>query len=131
MPAFARAAAEGRPLQVCGRSHTFDFTPLEDTVRGLLALVELLDRGETPPPPIHFATGRATTLQALAELAVHLGGRKAPIVDATPRDYDVAHFVGDASRARALLGWEARIDLTDGLRHMIEGYRAQSLAGVG
>ena len=128
IPAFARAAAEGRPLRVCGRGHTFDFTPLEDAVRGLSALVELLEDGGPPPPPIHLVTGRATTLGELAATAVGIAGGRSPIVEAAPRSYDVARFVGDPGRARALLGWEARVGLADALGRMIGAFRERALA---
>jgi nucleoside-diphosphate-sugar epimerase len=128
IPAFTRAAAEGRPLQVCGRDHTFDFTPLEDTVRGISALVGLLEAGGAPPPPIHFVTGRATTLGELAAMAVRIAGQRSPIIETPPRSYDVAHFVGDPGRARGLLGWEPRVGLADALRRMIDAYRERALA---
>ena len=83
IPAFARAAAEGRPLRVADRA-TPSITPLEDAVRGLSALVELLEDGGPPPPPIHLVTGRATTLGELAATAVGIAGGRSPIVEAAP-----------------------------------------------
>ncbi|NJO33035.1 MAG: SDR family oxidoreductase, partial [Rhodospirillales bacterium] len=56
VPAFARAAALGQPLTVNGWEHTFDFTPLADTVEGLLRLIELLDAERATPPAIHLLT---------------------------------------------------------------------------
>ena len=45
VPAFARQAAAGLPLRVDGSGHTFDFTHLDDTVRGVLAVVAQLVAG--------------------------------------------------------------------------------------
>jgi nucleoside-diphosphate-sugar epimerase len=104
-----------------------DFTSLADTVRGIMALVDLLGQREMLPPPVHLATGRATSLGELAEMVVRLSGHEVPIVDATPRDQHVARFVGDPSRARQILGWRARTDLADGLRRMIEAFRSHRL----
>ncbi|MDE0196957.1 MAG: NAD(P)-dependent oxidoreductase [Caldilineaceae bacterium] len=89
VPAFARAAARGSPLRVEGEGNVFDFTHLDDTVRGLVALIELLSEGEAPPP-IHLLTGRPTTLGRLAALAVELAGTEAPIVRAPARPFDVS-----------------------------------------
>lgn len=126
IPAFARASARGTQLRVDGRDHTFDFTHLDDTVRGLARMVELLDAGESRLPPIHLLTGAPTTLGELADLAVALGDRGASIREAPPRSYDVARFVGDPTRARELLGWSARIPLREGLSRLIADFAADA-----
>lgn len=126
VPAFARAAALGLPLTVNGWEHTFDFTPLTDTVDGIVRVVELLDHERRALPPIHLVTGQPTTLGQLAELAVRLAGGHSPIVRAPKRDYDVGRFVGDPRRALELLDWRARTPLADALGRMIAGYRRQA-----
>ena len=109
VPAFARAAATGAPMWICGRQHTFDFTHVDDTVRALVMLIEALEDGLDRPPPIHFVTGRATTLGELAALANAVGDGSSQLHEGPERDYDVAHFVGNPSRARELLGWQAGV----------------------
>jgi UDP-glucose 4-epimerase len=126
VPAFARAAAIGAPMRICGRRHTFDFTHLDDTVRGLLMLVEALEEGLDPPPPIHFVTGRPTTLGELAALADDAGDGRSQILEGPERDYDVAHFVGDPKRARELLGWRPRIAVEDGVRRLVDDFSTVS-----
>ena len=121
VPAFARAAVEGSPMVICGRGHTFDFTHVDDVVRGLVRLVEALEDG-LAPAPIHFPTGRPTTLGELAALANALGGDRSELIDGPERDYDVAQFVGDPSRAFELLQWQPEVDLSDGLRRLIRDF---------
>jgi nucleoside-diphosphate-sugar epimerase len=131
VPAFARAAALGEELRVDGRDHTFDFTHIDDVTRGIVALVELLAAGAAPPPPIHFVSGRPTTLGELANLAVRLGLSGSTIRLAPPRDFDVARFCGDPSRAKALLGWQPQVRLEDGLEQLIQAFsNVLSAAGV-
>ena len=125
VPAFARAAARGLPLRVDGPDHTFDFTHVDDTARGITLLAHLLEHDPTPPPPIHFLTGTPTTLGALATLAVELAGTRAPIVTAPPRSFDVARFYGDPTRARRLLGWAPQVPLREGLARLITAVRAE------
>ena len=125
VPAFARAAATGAPMRICGRRHTFDFTHVDDTVRGLVALVEALDDGFNNPLPIQFVTGGPTTLGQLAELANAAGGGRSRFDDGPERNYDVAHFVGDPSRARELLGWQAEIPIDVGVRRLVGQFRAR------
>lgn len=125
VPAFVRAAVRGLPLRVDGPEHTFDFTHIDDTGRGITLLADLLERDPSPPPPIHFLTGTPTTLGELATLAVELAGTRAPIVAAPPRSFDVARFVGDPTRARHLLGWSPQVPLREGLAHLITAVRAE------
>ena len=129
IPAFARAAVRAEPLRVEGANHTFDFTHLDDTVRGLVALIDLLDRGREAPTPIHLLTGQPTTLGELAELAVALARSRAPITFAPPRTFDVESFHGDPRRAQEVLGWAPRVPLRDGLARLIEEIRVEIGAG--
>jgi nucleoside-diphosphate-sugar epimerase len=124
LPAFARAAVAGQPLRVDGMGHTFDFTHIDDVASGVSALAELLRQGEQPPP-IHLLTGLPTSLGQAASLAIELARSQSTIVEAPPRSYDVATFYGDPGRARALLGWTARVTLPEGLGRLINDFRAE------
>ncbi len=119
VPAFARAAATGGTLRLDGAENTFDFTHIDDVVAGLALLAARLGAGEADLPPVHLVSGTATTLAQLAALAVELGGDRARVVEAPARRYDVARFVGDPTRARALLGWAPRVDLRAGLARLV------------
>lgn len=123
VPAFARAAVLGSPLRVDGADHTFDFTHISDTTRGLIGLIDVLDSAQPAPPPVHLLTGRPTTLGELAELAVRLAGGHSEIEQAPPRSYDVSHFYGTPARAAELLGWVPRVEIEEGLRRLIDDFR--------
>lgn len=126
VPAFARAAARGQPLRVEGADRLYDLTHIDDVAPGVMALLALLESpGEATPPPIHFVSGRGTTLGQLAALAVDLAGSQSPLTEAPSRDYDVARFVGDPTRAADLLGWRAETSLRDGLARLIADVRAE------
>lgn len=123
VPAFARAAAFGRELRVDGAGHTFDFTHLDDVARGITDLSRLLATSDALPPPIHFVSGRATTLGELAAAAIRLAGSTSTIRLAPPRNFDVAHFIGSSARAEALLAWRPRVSLEEGLARLIRDFR--------
>ena len=124
VPAFARAAVAGTPMRMEGADCTFDFTHLDDTVRGMLAVIDRLQAGEAPPP-VHLLTGKPTTLRELAAMARELAGSVAPVVEALPRSFDVSRFHGDPTRARRVIGWEPRVSLRDGLERLIHDFRAE------
>lgn len=123
IPAFVGAALGNRTLRLDGAQSTFDFTHLDDTVRGIIATVELLEEGEGALPPIHLLTGEPTTLQKLADTVLELAESSAPIEHAPARSYDVSRFFGDPRRARQRLGWETRVALRDGLLRLIQQRR--------
>lgn len=125
VPAFVRAALAGAPLRVDGSDRLFDFTHVDDVARALIALIERLGAGADSFPPLHFASGIGTPLGELAALAVSLADSRSEVVEAPPRDYDVARFVGDPTRAARELGWRAEISLRDGLARLIADLRTE------
>ena len=130
VPAFARAAVGGGRIRVDGFDHSFDFTHIDDTTTALVGLVDLLQRGGTPPPPIHVVTVEPTTLRDLATMAVELAGTAASIVEAPPRSFDVSRFVGSPTRARETLGWVARVRVRDGVARLVADFRREAATGV-
>ena len=125
MPAFARAAAYGGDLRVDGPNHAFDFTHIDDVVRGTLALMGELAAGR-PPPPIHLVTGNRITLGRLAELAAKLAVGPSRILQGKARSYDASCFWGSPERARKLLHWQAQVSVGNGFRRLIDDFRQQA-----
>jgi len=125
IPAFARAAALGGVLRIDGAGCTFDFTHVADVVDGIDRVVRQLTAGERALPPIHLASGRETSLGALADLAIAHGVPGVRRVEAPERAFDVHRFVGDPARAEALLGWRAQIALETGFAQLVAAYRIQ------
>jgi len=129
IPAFARAAALGGRLTVEGPSNVFDFTHVNDVVEGIVAYCSLL-QDERACPPIHFVTGRPTTLGELADMAVALGGGRAEIRFRPPRSFDVSKFYGNPERARSLLGWKPTTQLPEGLKTLVADFTRQGDGGA-
>ena len=128
VPAFARAAVEGNAIRIDGAECSFDFTHIDDAVRGMIAAIGRLEAGEAPPP-VHLLTGTPTTLRELAALAMALAGRTVPVVETSPRPFDVSRFHGEPSRAREVLGWQPRVVLRDGLEQLVRDFRVRAVAG--
>jgi nucleoside-diphosphate-sugar epimerase len=131
VPAFARAAAHGGEIRVDGESHSFDFTHLQDVTDGILCMLTQLAAGERKLPTIHLVSGIPTTLRELALLAVASAHSRVTLVEGPPRNFDVAHFYGDPSRAAALLGWTARTGLSSGFSRLVRDIKKDSHRAVG
>ena len=125
VPAFCRAAAFNTPLKIEGFNHTFDFTHLDDTVRGTVLVINQLIHDYIPLPPLHFTTGIPTTLGELARLALKSGGRlqEDQIIEGLPRNFDVAKFYGETSLAFSLLRWKAEINIEEGVSRLVTQFK--------
>ncbi|MCP1120322.1 NAD-dependent epimerase/dehydratase family protein [Robbsia andropogonis] len=123
VPAFVAQALVNAPLQIEGANHTFDFTYIDDVAEGITRLADHMDSQEYAPTPIHFVTGRPTTLGELATLTISLTASDSTLLSAPPRTFDVAHFVGDPRYAASLLRWKAEHSLEKGLSRMIAEWR--------
>lgn len=125
--AFARASAgQSDRISIEGAGNTFDFTSVEDVADGLWRLVQATDGGEKLPP-IHFVTGRGTTLRELAQMATQAAVRNFVIEEARPRSFDVSQFIGNPARARCLLGWTATADLRTEFERLVHTLAAGPL----
>ncbi len=124
IPKFLLRCLAGRPLVVFGDgSQSRDFTFVSDTARGILLAGEHPEAvGET----INIGTGTDVTIADLAKLvATETGKPDAAIVHDEARPGDVYRLIADVSRARALLGFEPRVSMSDGLQQLLQWYRAQ------
>lgn len=127
LPAFCRAAVLGHSLRVDGLENTFDFTHISDTIDGLVLIVDKLESGAVDLPPIHLLPGIATTLKEAAELAIKAAASSSTIQEAPSRSYDVSRFVGDASRAKSILGWQAKITPQQGISLLVQDFKVKEL----
>lgn len=125
IPALIANALSGSDLRITGAGNYFDFVHVEDSVAGLMAVIEQLAAGESGLPPIHLATGVATTLEELAQLAVEVTDSNSRIIKAPARAFDVTGFCGSPARAARLLGWRPEIDVRRGVAAVAESLRQE------
>lgn len=120
IPKFSLRCLTGRPMIIFGDGlQTRDFTFVEDTARGILQ-AGFEDRliGET----INIGSGREVGIGDLARRIAKIAGRNALIVHDAPRPGDVYRLWADATRARELFGFEARVGLDEGLERLFAWY---------
>jgi GDP-L-fucose synthase len=121
---FVEAHDRGdEPVDLWGTgSASREFLYVDDAARALLLAAERLDRSE----PVNVGTGVETRIRDLAELIGRLTGFDGAIVwDASRPDGQPTRYL-DVSRARELIGFEARVALEDGLRRTIDAFREQT-----
>ncbi|MDJ0651990.1 MAG: NAD-dependent epimerase/dehydratase family protein [Simkaniaceae bacterium] len=126
IPAFCLAAAYGTKIRIDGKDNLFDFTYIEDVVQGILSFLYHLSHTDASLPPIHFTTGEATSLGKAASFAQQASKYPIEIVEAPSRNYDVARFYGDPSRAETLLHWKPCVGVQEGMRRLIHQYQLAS-----
>ena len=119
IPAFITQALSGQPLTVYGDgSQTRSFCFIDDMVEGIWRLMHA-----SVTEPVNLGNPQEMSLLELAEKILVLTGSSSEIVfNPLPVD-DPKVRQPDITRARALLGWEPRVELDEGLRRTIEWFR--------
>ena len=132
--AFFEALLDGRDVEIHGDGlQTRTFTYVTDTVDGFVRALRTPEaRGEV----VNIGGSKPTTILELAETIHEVVGLAPPLratfvpYEALPGKYqDVRHRVPDTTKARELLGFEARVSLEDGLRETF-GWHSRRRGGL-
>jgi len=122
----ARERGDGRVVLWGTGNPSREFLYVDDAARALLLAGERL----TVSDPVNVGTGIETKIRDLAELIRELTGYEGETVwDTTRPDGQPTRFL-DVSRARELMGFEARVALRDGLRETIRSFEASLRSSV-
>ena len=115
LPNFMAQALRGEDLTVYGDgAQTRSFTYVEDTVRGILALLESEVRA-----PVNIGNpAEVSILDFAREIVALTGSRSKVMLQPFPPGFEDDPKVRrpDITRARELLGWAPRIERSEGLR---------------
>ena len=126
VPRFITAVADGRPVPIYGDGdQKRDFTFVSNIVEANLLAA---DAEEVSGTIVNVATGRATSVHELADTIGSILGRQVERELHPARTGDIRDSYADVTRARELLGWEARVGLEDGLRIAAEAFLERTLA---
>ncbi len=124
IPAFVRASLLNEPLRVEGSENIFDFTHVSDVVCGLINLIGIMNTdGREALPPIHFSTGKGTTLRELSDLIRHCSNSCSSVNQYSARNFDVHSFIGNPKRAKEILGWQPEVSLEEGILQLTNRLR--------
>ncbi len=109
-------------MRVEGSGYSFDFTHVRTSSAASKRPCACSRRDADELPPIHLASGQATTLGDLAQMANAAGGGRSRIDQVDNHAFNVSCFVGDPKRAREVLGWRAEVPLAAGVRQLVAGF---------
>lgn len=119
LPTFMSQALKGEDVTVFGDgSQTRSFCYVDDLVEGIYRL--LLSDYHLP---VNIGNPAEITLKEFAEEVVELVGSKSKIVyEPLPKD-DPKQRRPDITKAKEILGWEPKIDRSEGLKRTLEYFK--------
>lgn len=114
------------PLILGDGSQTMDFVNIEDVARATL----LAGLSDATDEVFNVASGTETSLLELAHLLLKVMGREDLEIEFGPERgvNKVPRRLADTALARERLGFEAQIGLEDGLRRLVDWWRAEQTA---
>ncbi|PWC43137.1 NAD-dependent epimerase/dehydratase family protein [Azospirillum sp. TSO22-1] len=111
---FAGRIAQGQPITINGDGEQVrDFVYVKDLVRCLTAA---MDRPQAGAPVYNVCTGKATSVNRLAEVLAELSGRSLAKSHGPARSGDIRVSIGNPARLIAAFGTACETALEDGLR---------------
>jgi CDP-glucose 4,6-dehydratase len=126
IPEAISAALDGRrPVLRSDGSPERDFLYVEDAAAAYLAIAGSLDRDAVRGHAFNAGGGRPHAVGEVVELIARLVATdlEPEIQEAGSPAGEIERQYVDSSKIRTLVGWEARVDLAEGLRRTVEWYR--------
>jgi UDP-glucose 4-epimerase len=118
--------AEGKPPLILGDgSQTMDFVYIRDVARANL----IAAKSDVTDEVFNVASGTETSLTQLATTLLRVMDSDLPVQYGPERTVNkVSRRLADTSLAKERLGFEAEVQLEEGLRHLVEWWRAERKA---
>ena len=115
---FFKQALNGETLEIYGDGNqTRDFVYIDDLIQAIMLSIRAETIGET----FQIATYKETTVNEIEskvkELVENGTGKKVEVIHSNPRSGDVRRNYSDISKAKKMLGYEPKFDLSTGLKH--------------
>ncbi len=123
IPAFVPQALKGEPITIFGDgSQTRSFCFVSDLVEGIHRLL-ISNHNE----PVNIGNPHEMTIKEMAETIIRLTGSKSKLVFKPLPEDDPKVRQPNISKAKALLGWEPKVHLEEGLIKTIDWFKTQKL----
>jgi len=121
---FAKLISQHKPIPVFGDGTTRrDYTYIDDIIDGVTAAI---DYDQSNYEVINLGESRTVELRELISLLEKELDTHAIIERQPPQPGDVPQTFADVSKARALLNYQPKTQIEDGLRRFVEWFRMSS-----
>ncbi|MBM3780734.1 MAG: SDR family oxidoreductase [Acidobacteria bacterium] len=121
VPAFMSQALRNEDVTVFGDgSQTRSFCYVSDLVDGILRLMEA-----PVNDPVNIGNPQELTIEQIARRIIEMTGSRSRIIYKPLPEDDPKVRQPDITRARALLGWEPKVSLEEGLSKTIDYFRSK------
>lgn len=120
IPLFINLIRRGQPVTVYGKEKILDFTYVDDCVSGIYLGINKLLTGQVSNQTINLAFGQGNTLVQVVDYIAETLGIKPEMFFASARVGEVTRYVADIQKAVALLGYQPRTPLDQGISKAIE-----------
>lgn len=121
IPVWIRELLRSRDITVYGLNKSLDFTYIDDTIDGIVKVIDNFERvsGNT----LNIACGQEVALLWVAEKLAELLGADSNIRVTESRRGEVWKFEADISKARKLLDYEPKVHIEEGLKKTVKWYK--------
>lgn len=117
IPALLGRFRAGLPVTIVGDgSAERDYIYIDDVVEAIVAAIDLTGR---PRETVNVGTGISRSVIAIVRAIESAANLRFDVEWSPARPSDVPSIALDVTRARTVLGWEPRVDFTDGLRRTL------------
>jgi len=127
IPDVISSALRGEPVRLrSDGSHRRDFMFVDDAVDAYLTLAERTDRDGIAGQAFNIGTGEPRRVIDVVRQIVELAGRPdlEPIIEArVAAGEEIPSQYTDSTKAKRMLGWQARVQFEEGLRRTIQWHR--------
>jgi UDP-glucuronate 4-epimerase len=118
---FAQLITAGKPIPVFGDGSTArDYTYITDTLDGIMAAT----RGPFGYQIVNLGESQTVKLSYLIELLERALGKKAILDRQPPQPGDVPITFANIEKARALLGYEPRVNIEKGIENFVHWFQS-------
>ncbi|MEM5804837.1 MAG: GDP-mannose 4,6-dehydratase, partial [Candidatus Aenigmatarchaeota archaeon] len=100
-----------------------DYMYIDDAVSAYLTLAENLDRKEVQGEAFNFGTGKVISVLDFFNTIIRLCGKSVRPKVLNEAKTEIIRQYLDSTKAKKMLGWEAKVPLEEGLKKTIEWYK--------
>ncbi|MDP3921269.1 MAG: NAD-dependent epimerase/dehydratase family protein [Candidatus Omnitrophota bacterium] len=120
---IVKATQKMNPFEVWGDGEQIRcFTYVDDLVDGILLNLEK----NATCDPVNICTEKTNNVKDIVALILDILKLNVEVCYAPDKPSTIPYRVSDASKAKKILGWEARTSLREGLKKTIEWYQEQA-----